>query len=294
MQSRNDLSLSEQPASRRRGRDDEDDVEDDSSSNDVLFLSVERNVRGRGRGRSLLAHPAAPASRGGVAARGRGRGRGGRGRGRGGFNNNVVDYFERFGDLDDEDDDADYNDDESERDEAEAESEESGHASPEMPGSPSAQRRVSAPPTSVKPNYIPPVEKRTRPHRYRSRAWECFVQVKGTDYAWCTLCGSADAWYSTNGSTSAILLHYSDKHPQEFAANQNNPVEIPASEIAGDIRTFTSMGPRERAIIDDAIIRYFAKDLLPFNHCSKDGFIDFVSTLTKNRYPIAQRKFYTD
>ncbi len=65
-------------------------------------------------------------------------------------------------------------------------------------------------------------------------------------------------------------------------------------ERAGDIRSFTVMGPKERAKIDHAVVKYVTRDLLPFHTVEKEGFVELVTELTKNRYEIAKRRYYTD
>jgi hypothetical protein len=118
--------------------------------------------------------------------------------------------------------------------------------------------------------------------------------VKGTEHVWCTLCGNENAWFLTKGSTSSILNHYQTIHSAEYEAAELIDPNANPVEQAGDIRSFTVVGPKERQKIDEAVVRYICKDLLPFNTVEKSGFVDLISTVSKNRYEIGKRSYYQE
>jgi hypothetical protein len=106
--------------------------------------------------------------------------------------------------------------------------------------------------------------------------------------------GNENAWFLTKGSTSSILNHYQTIHSAEYEAAELIDPNANPVEQAGDIRSFTVMGPKERQKIDEAVVRYICKDLLPFNTVEKSGFVDLISTVSKNRYEIGKRSYYQE
>jgi hypothetical protein len=132
----------------------------------------------------------------------------------------------------------------------------------------------------MKPNFIPNESVMFKPKRAASKVWIVFAKVLGYEWSFCRACGKRDSWYKDCNSTTSLMAHVKNKHPEIL----EDPESPSSPLLMGDVSKILVYNDKQRKNKDLAVVDFLALDIKSFNSASNAGFRLLMREMSEARY----------